>query len=522
MILDEVSSTLHIKRSAFLIKSQDTGDYVMTAQKGFPEPTGFRFKLGHPIIRIMGLVEKPLTRPQLMSQMRNKPIDTEVLDDLNAIAGELFVPLQVKGDLVGILVLGLKLSELTYTEDDQLTIMTLANHTAVAVENARLFSAEQSRREELDALYELTRQLVVTNDVADVIQNTTRHVVVNAHVTFARILTPDGAGGFYCQAAYPIRSIEYDLGVMRFEPPAALPYYLQALQQTEPVFMQREDPKLTPAARSALMLDLAHTIYISALKVGREVLGVLVLGERRESNREPFDSNKLRMVSAIADQAANALQRANMHEQMETTFLETVLALANAMDARDTDTQNHSRVLRELAGVLSEEIGCSDDEVWAVRWAALLHDIGKIGVPDDILKKEGPLDPHEWAQMKMHPEIGARIVAPVKKLENVAPLIQAHHEYFDGSGYPFGLKGDQIPLGARILTIVDAFSAMTDPKRIYYTARTREEAIQELRSRKGTQFDPVLIEVFIDLLEQGKFPILLSGRAIVEEKTRPL
>jgi putative nucleotidyltransferase with HDIG domain len=405
---------------------------------------------------------------------------------------------------------------LTYTEDDQLTIMTLANQTAVAVENARLFSAEQSRREELDALYELTRQLVVTNDVADVIQNTTRHVVVNAHVTFARILTPDGAGGFYCQAAYPIRSIEYDLGIMRFEPPAALPYYLQALQQLEPMFMQREDPRLTPAARAALMLDLAHTIYISALKVGGEVLGVLVLGERRESNREPFDNNKLRMVSAIADQAANALQRANMHEQMETTFLETVLALANAMDARDTDTQNHSRVLRELAGVLSEEIGCSEEEIWAVRWAALLHDIGKIGVPDDILKKEGALDPHEWAQM------GARIVAPVKKLENVAPLIQAHHENYDGTGYPFGLKGDQIPLGARILTIVDAYSAMTDPKRTYYTARTREEAIQELRLRKGTQFDPLLIEVFIDLLDQGKFPILLSGRTITEEKTRPL
>jgi putative nucleotidyltransferase with HDIG domain len=309
---------------------------------------------------------------------------------------------------------------------------------------------------------------------------------------------------------------------MRFEPPAALPFYLQALEQVEPLFLQREDARLTPAARSALMLDLAHTIYISALKVGGEVLGVLVLGERRESNREPFDSNKLRMVSAIADQAANALQRANMHEQMETTFLETVLALANAMDARDTDTQNHSRVLRELAGVLSEEIGCSEEEVWAVRWAALLHDIGKIGVPDEILKKEGALTPHEWAQMKMHPEIGARIVAPVKKLENVAPLIQAHHEYYDGTGYPFGLKGDKIPLGARILTIVDAFSAMTDPKRVYYTARTREEAIKELRARKGTQFDPVLIEVFIDLLEQGKFPILLSGRTVTEEKTRPI
>jgi putative nucleotidyltransferase with HDIG domain len=522
LILDEISNTLHIGTAAFLIKNQDSGDYVLTAQKGFPEGINFRFKLGHAIIRLMSSVEKPLTRQQILVQLRQKKVDNDVLNEIKIIAGELYVPLQVKGDLVGILVLGLKLSELTYTEDDQLTIMTLANQTAVAVENARLFSAEQSRREELDALYELTRQLVVTNDVADVIQNTTRHVVVNAHVTFARILTPDGAGGFYCPAAYPIRSIEYDLGIMRFEPIAALPFYLQALQQHEPLFLQREDARLNPAARSALMLDLAHTIYISPLKVGGEVLGLLVLGERRESNREPFDSNKLRMVSAIADQAANALQRANMHEQMETTFLETVLALANAMDARDTDTQNHSRVLRELAGVLAEEIGCSEEEIWAVRWAALLHDIGKIGVPDEILKKEGALDPHEWAQMKQHPEIGARIVAPVKKLENVAPLIQAHHEYYNGTGYPQGLKGEQIPLGARILTIVDAFSAMTDPKRLYYTARTREDAVRELRSRKGIQFDPALVEVFVDLMERGKFPILNMDRIVTPDKTRPI
>jgi putative nucleotidyltransferase with HDIG domain len=458
----------------------------------------------------------------MMALLRQKQLSPDQMAQILTTSGELFIPLSIKGDLVGILILGLKLSELTYTEDDQLTIMTLANQTAVAVENARLFSAEQSRREELDALYELTRQLVVTDDVADVIQNTTRHVVINAHVTFARILTPDGVGGFYCQAAYPIRSIDYNLGVMRFEPEAAMPYYLQALQQHEPIFLKRDDPQLSPAVRKALMLDLAHTIYISPLKVGSEVLGLLVLGERREDNREPFDVNKLRMVGAIADQAANALQRANMHEQMETTFLETVLALANAMDARDTDTQNHSRVLRELAGVICEEIGCSEDEVWAVRWAALLHDIGKIGVPDDILKKEGSLQPEEWAQMKLHPEIGARIVAPVKKLDQVAPLIRAHHEHFDGNGYPYGLKGEEIPLGARILTIVDSFSAMTDPKRLYYNPRTREDAINELRARKGTQFDPVLVDVFINLIERGKFPMLNTEGVRSPENTRPI
>ena len=279
----------------------------------------------------------------------------------------------------------------------------------------------------MDALYELTRLLVATNEVNTVIQNTTHHVVTSAHVTFSRILTPDEHGGFYCRAAYPIRNISYNLGVERYEPPIALPYYENAVKQSEPVFINRTDPEITDETSKALMLDLANTLCMCPLKVSGEVLGLLILGERREANREPFDSDKMRLISAIADQAANALQRANMHEQMENTFLETVLALANAIDARDTYTNNHSQRLSTMAEILCRQVNGTEEEVWAVHWAGMLHDIGKIGVPDQILRKKGPLSAEDWVMMRQHPDIGARIVAPVKKLSNVAPLIRSHH-----------------------------------------------------------------------------------------------
>jgi putative two-component system response regulator len=190
-----------------------------------------------------------------------------------------------------------------------------------------------------------------------------------------------------------------------------------------------------------------------------------------------------------------------MHEQMENSFLETVLALANAMDARDTYTNNHSQSMAFWAEAICRELNFSEQETQAIRWASLLHDIGKIGVPDEILRKRGPLTDKEWLVMRRHPEDGARIVAPVRKLANVAPLIRAHQEHYDGSGYPDGLRGEEIPLGARLLSIVDAYGAMTDD-RPYRRKRKRFEAVEELRRCKGIHFDPELVEVFIHILER--------------------
>ena len=505
LILSEVIQTLHIHRGAILIKRQEGGYFALANQIGFEEIANLIWEFSHPVVEFLEPRDKPLTRFDLEALLITKTLTVEIRSELDQVGAELFIPLKVKDEMVGIFILGNKLSGLTFSEDDQLTLTTLANQTAVAIENARLFSAEQNRREELDALYELTRQLVATNEVNAVIQNTTHHVVTSAHVTFSRILTPDERGGFYCRAAYPIRSIHYNLGVERFEPQVALPFYDYALKQSGPVFVNRTDPGITDEISKALMLDLANTLCMCPLKVSGEELGLLVLGERREANREPFDPDKMRMISAIADQAANALQRANMHEQMENTFLETVLALANAMDARDSYTSNHSHRLSTMAEILCREVNGSEEEVWAVHWAGMLHDIGKIGVPDQILKKNGPLSSEDWVTMRQHPDIGARIVEPVKKLGNVAPLIRAHHEWYNGSGYPQKLKGKEIPLGARILTIADAFTAMTD-ERIYHKPLTEEEAIKELRNNKETQFDPELVEVFISLLERGMFP----------------
>jgi putative nucleotidyltransferase with HDIG domain len=211
---------------------------------------------------------------------------------------------------------------------------------------------------------------------------------------------------------------------------------------------------------------------------------------------------------------------------LELAYLETVLSLAKAVDARDSYTSDHSQRLAVWAESVAVELGCDESEIQDILWAALLHDIGKIGVPDDILRKPGPLTEAEWSIMKQHPIIGAEIIDPVRSLSEVAPLIRAHQEKYDGSGYPDGLVGEAIPLGARILAVVDAYSAITDD-RVYRQARSHAEAVEELRRCAGTQFDPQVVEVFLALLarEQEGAPVedeLASERAIKAHKTGTL
>jgi putative nucleotidyltransferase with HDIG domain len=498
MILDEVASTLHITRATFFLKDEETGDFFLAAQIGEERLPNISLSNRHPIVLYHTKNEHALTRYLLEILPQFKALWGYEKEDLQRIMAELFIPLKIKGELVGIFAVGTKLSEEEYSHDDELTLTTLANQTAVAIQNARLYSAEQSRRAELDMLFELSRQLVATDDLDVVLGVIAREAVKIIHATFARILTIED-DGLFCRTSFPIRELGHDLCNHRIEPIIAQRHYQNIIDQKETVVLYHNDPILDDASRAALMLDLTHSLCLCPLMVGDTPIGLLVLGEARNASRETFDASKLRLVKTIADQAASALQRSRFHGQMEENFVQTVLALANVMDARDTYTHDHSQRLAAIAEQIAKCLDCDEIEIQAIRWAAYLHDIGKMAVPDQILRKPGPLNEEEWDIMKRHPEIGAQIVAPVKKLAHAVPIIRSHQEKFDGTGYPDRLKGDTIPLGARILAVVDAYGAMTD-ERVYRKARTHAEAVAELLRCSGTQFDPRIVQAFISVI----------------------
>jgi len=501
LILEEITTILHIEKVAFFLKRAESEDYFLTAQKGMSSNAMVQLNKSHPIVIWFSNYDQLLTKDDTSVAPQFKALWGREREELERIEAELFIPLKVKGELVGIFAVGEKRSEEGFSQDDQLTLTTLANQVAVTIENARLYTAEQNRREELSTLYEMARMLVVSDDVETILNNIAQHAIQNVHATFARILTIEKGDGFFCRAAYPIRNMEFELGVGETEPLSTKKYYQRAINLGKPLILEWDD-SYNENDRNDLFLNMAKSLCISPLLVSGEPIGLLVLGETRETLRESFTPDKLKLVNAISDQAASALQRAILHERLEEGFMQTVLALAKAMDARDSYTQNHSQRMAAMTDSLCRSLDMDDEQIQAIHLAAALHDIGKIGVPDEILRKPGSLTSQEWELMKRHPKIGADIVAPVIKLVNVAPIIIAHHEKFDGSGYPYGLIGDQIPMGARVLAVVDTYVAITD-ERVYRKARTHEEAMSELVENSGSQFDPAIVDAFVKLKGNG-------------------
>jgi len=197
-------------------------------------------------------------------------------------------------------------------------------------------------------------------------------------------------------------------------------------------------------------------------------------------------------------------------DQLESTEL-VVFSMARWVEVKDPYTEGH---LRRIAGYSEQTaiaLGLPPEQARVVRHAGVLHDIGKIGVREELLHKPGKLTPEEEAELRKHAEYGAAIVAPMRFAGDVSPIILAHHEHWDGRGYPSGLKGEQIPLGARIIAVVDAYDAMTSD-RPYRKSLGIEEAVRRLKASSGTQWDPHVVEVFLDLLHAGRLaPVELPG-----------
>lgn len=225
-----------------------------------------------------------------------------------------------------------------------------------------------------------------------------------------------------------------------------------------------------------------------------------VLNIVRKPGAGSCSEGTLRSIEMTAAQAALAIENSRLYNDLYRSYLDTVSALANAIEFRDPYTRGHTDRVKVLAQAIASKMGWGVERLFDLWMGCTLHDIGKIGVPDSILNKPGPLTPDEQRQMKRHTEIGAKMIEGVPFLKPAMPYIYYHHERFDGAGYPTGLVGRDIPIEGRILAVVDAFDAVTSD-RPYRDGRSLEEAKSELLSCSGAQFDPEIVDLFISILD---------------------
>jgi len=230
------------------------------------------------------------------------------------------------------------------------------------------------------------------------------------------------------------------------------------------------------------------------------------------SRIEQFARSLAETESASKRRGANEMSKSSgesSFEPLPPIVMDTLTSLALAVDAKDQFTQGHSQKVSSYAVLIAEAIGLEGPEIEEVRLGSMLHDVGKVGIVESILNKNGPLNPDEWEAMKRHVEYGAKLLEPLRGTESIREMVVHHHEFFDGSGYPEGLVGSQIPLGARIIAIADAYDTITS-ERTYKKARTPEEAFQELDRCGNAQFDPELVRAFISRLRELPNPLIMN------------
>lgn len=237
------------------------------------------------------------------------------------------------------------------------------------------------------------------------------------------------------------------------------------------------------------------------IKVKDKAIGVLEAINKKEG--EVFDGEDLALFTSLADQVAIALDNARLYQELEEMFFQTAESLADAIEKRDPYTGGHTQRVTLYSMITAKYLPLKPTEIKWLKIASVLHDIGKIGIDDQILRKPERLNPEEYNAIKQHAGIGAEIIDHIKQLRNIIPGVKYHHEQMDGTGYPEGLRGEKIPIIAKIVAVADTYDAMTTD-RPYRKALSKEIAIKELRRCSGSQLDQEVVEAFIKAYEKGE------------------
>ena len=396
----------------------------------------------------------------------------------------LAVPLTFGSRVIGVIVIS-QLGLDQFDADDLRVLEVLAGHASVALENARLYEAQRREAESATALLAFARGLAGATQPAEMAERVvagTRRILAGG---LTSLWLQDETGDLVLLASSDTlrrrrpttRIAAGDLG----------PW----LARTEPYVVSASD--YAAIASPPPGSDGRFAIAPFTVEGRWGVIAVAV------SARRGFGDRERDLLGGLAQQTKLALQSATSYERLEHTFLSTVEALANALEANDEYTSSHARWISDLALKVGVALGLGPSALKRLELGALLHDIGKIGIPSEILSKPGPLTDDERALVETHPILGERILAPIEQLADVRPVVRSCHEHFDGTGYPDRIAGDAIPIESRIILACDAFHAMTTD-RPYRHALDAGEAERRLRERSGTQFDPHVLDALLRVL----------------------
>lgn len=419
---------------------------------------------------------------------------------------EVLLPIKTERETIGAVALGPKKSGNMYDAQDLNLLQLIAPHIAIALENASYFREKEQRIAELRSINKMFHHIEHFLDLDKLLQEIVDEAI--------NVIGAEGGSLMLYDKIQRKLSIKT---ARNLHPLISLNTKIKLGEGIAGTVAQTRRPLIINGIWDKRFGSyLRREDVISAISVpmiaNNELIGVLNIN--RKKNRVEFTDENLNVMIAFAAQAAEAIVKAGYYRQIEKLslkndiqFREFTKALARTVDAKDPYTYGHSETVTRYALEIAKEMGLDKQQLRSIEIGGRLHDMGKIGVSESILNKPGPLTEQEYQSVKRHPEIAADILKDTKSLKDIRDLILYHHERFDGRGYPVGLKGKEIPLGARILAIADTFDTITT-KRAYRQALSRKDAIEEIKKSSGVQFDPNIVKVFLKVLRRRKLRMI--------------
>jgi putative nucleotidyltransferase with HDIG domain len=430
--------------------------------------------------------------------------DTDKLPGINVelrreeIGSSLCVPLKVSDDVIGVINLNRGRSKEQFSQVDLNIVNMLASQASIAINNANLLSSIRQKLDELSLISNYSEQLMGLVDESDVIKclftTVQKHFAIDV-IAFLIVQKRNYELLHWSRGALSRQDIDNICAEVIVEYNRATH---SRVQQRRVTFRQLMPPtEFAPEIIPPLSFTYIVPVVGEAFNYGAMYFGAMKDIRSRQE--------KLTLLSSIVSQTRIALTNSKLYNDMKENYIRTIKALAIAVDAKDTYTHGHSENVMNIAEEIAREMGVDSKKGGSIRDAGLLHDIGKIGIPGYILNKHGSLTYEEFnGIMKTHSAMGANIVKDVPFLQDLYKLILYHHENFDGSGYPEGLKAEAIPVGARVIRVADAFEAMTS-NRPYRSSLGKKEAVKRLGDGKNKMFDPTVVEAFLRVAKRKKW-----------------
>lgn len=423
----------------------------------------------------------------------------EIGEEINYIADEvLCVPLFGMDKVIGAIEVINKKSRGGFTKDDLNFLKSNAGQIGVLIEYSRLLNDTSERANQFRLLREIGTVINSTLKENEIMKRTIESITKLLHSESGSLLILDEKSNeLYFDVAHGEKGDE----VKRIRLKLGEGIAGWVAKEGKPLIVNdvHSDKRHYRKADEASQY-VTRNILCVPVKIKGKVIGVI---EAVNKINGLFTKGDLSILTYLADQVAIAIENAKLYEELKRTFLDTSEALAEAIEQRDPYTGGHTRRVLNYSVAVAKEMNLPEEEIENLKLAAILHDIGKIGVEDRILRKQGPLDNEEFENMKKHPELGAEIIKHISSLKGVIPGILYHQERYDGKGYPFGAKNGEIPLSARIIAVCDTFDAMTTD-RPYRKGLGVQAALDELQKFSGIQFDPDVVNGFQEAFKKGK------------------